>query len=707
MALAQVARFESLNKENYDTWRMFMEALLVKNDMWQYVNGTCVKPEVMAGNAASTEAARKWEQNDAKARSDIVLSISSTELKQIKGCGTSREVWLRLKDTYQSKGPARKAALLRQLTTLKMHGNCDARAHLNQFFDVVDKINEIGVEIDSDLLSTMLLISLPSEFENFRCAIEARDSLPPLDVLRVKITEEADARKSIAGGDASNAMYAKKSFQRPRRKPKDATGDSNTGGFRYKCHKCHAVGHKAIDCKKQKKDSPSAQKVSQPTENKTDATMLTSEAYLTGTAKTGKWCLDSGATSHFCLETHKFDANMSIEDERLNLASKNSIQIKGKGTARLHANVHGESRVIRLEDTRLVPDLRVNLLSVSKITDHGYKVVFNKNQGLVLDQNGDVKLVANKTNNLYIVEEPVNETAVAEEGRTSSTVQSTVDWHRRFGHLNARDLQQAIRQGRVKGASPENLSSDDCSVCLEGKMTRAPFPVRSDRSTGILDLVHTDLCGPMRTTSMGGAKYLLQFIDDSSRWGQVYFLKRKSDVFQALQDFVVMMENQTGKKVKVLQSDNGKEFVNAAIDDFLKKRGILRRLTVPYCPEQNGVAERRNRTLVEMARCLLLQSNLPPRFWAEAVNTANHIRNRCPTKSLDGKTPFEAISGKVPDVSYFKEFGQRTLILNNGPGTGKFDSRGIIGFLVGYSDTAKGYRVWIPEEAKPSSYHGT
>lgn len=131
MALAQMTRFESLNKEKCDTSKMFMEALLVKNDMLQYVNGTYVKLEIMPNNAASEQAARIWEQNDAKARSDIILSISSTELKQVKGCATSREVWLRLKNTYQSKGPARKAALLRQLISLKMQDNSDVRMYIS------------------------------------------------------------------------------------------------------------------------------------------------------------------------------------------------------------------------------------------------------------------------------------------------------------------------------------------------------------------------------------------------------------------------------------------------------------------------------------------------------------------------------------------------------------------------------------------------
>ncbi|CAL1680763.1 unnamed protein product [Lasius platythorax] len=467
--MAQVRRFETLNKENYDTWKMFMEALLVKNDMWQYVNGTKVKPEIQVGVPESVNAARTWEQVDAKARSDIVLSINASELKQIKGCTTSRETWLRLEAVYQSKGPARKAALLRQLITSKMHTDSDVHEHLRHFFDIVDKINEIGVEVDQDLLSTLLLISLSKEFDNFRCAIESRDALPSLEVLRVKISEEADARKSVVHDSTSNAMLAGKRYRKPQKKPKNPS---------------------------------------------------------------------------------------------------------------------------------------------------------------------------------------------------------------------------------------ENSSSNGCEACLEAKITRSPFPIKSDRTTAVLDLVHTDLCGPMRIPSIGGAKYILHFIDDCSRWGQIYFLKSKSDVFQALKEYVVMIENQTGKKIKCIQSDNGKKFVNSDIDGFLKERGIVRRLTVPYSPQQNGVAERRNRTIVEMARCILLESGLPPRFWGEAVNTANYVRNRCPSKSLDGKTFFEALSGKIPDVSHLREFGDHVFVLNNVPGLGKFHPRGIPGIFVGYSDTSKAYRIWIPEKER-------
>lgn len=180
-----------------------------------------------------------------------------------------------------------------------------------------------------------------------------------------------------------------------------------------------------------------------------------------------------------------------------------------------------------------------------------------------------------------------------------------------------------------------------CKVCLEGKMTRTPFPKESNKVSEMLDIIHSDVCGPMRVESIGKAKYFIEFIDDHSRWSEVRFLRHKNEALQATKEFIALAEKQTGKYVKCFQSDNGLEFTGKDFDNLLKDRGITRRLTVPYNPEQNGVAERRNRTLLDMARCLLAQSGLPPKFWAEAVNTANYIRNRCPSKSLQGLTPYQ------------------------------------------------------------------
>ena len=218
MNTSGLTRIETLNKENYDTWKMQMEALLIKNDAWSYVNGDAVKPE-LGENNANQRAVEAWIRNDNKAKSDIILSISPSELKQVKGCSTSREVWLKLEGIYQSKGPARKATLLKQLTLQRMEDYGDVREHVSKFFDAVDKLNEMEVAINPDLLAIMLLYSLPPNFENFRCAIESRDELPSPETLRVKIKEESDARKNDAPNTTQNAMLANRGAKY-RSKPK-------------------------------------------------------------------------------------------------------------------------------------------------------------------------------------------------------------------------------------------------------------------------------------------------------------------------------------------------------------------------------------------------------------------------------------------------------------------------------------------------------
>jgi IS30 family transposase len=174
--------------------------------------------------------------------------------------------------------------------------------------------------------------------------------------------------------------------------------------------------------------------------------------------------------------------------------------------------------------------------------------------------------------------------------------------------------------------------------------------------------------------TMEDAKYFIEFIDDASRWCEVRFLKSKAKTFNATTEYIALVENQKGK-VKCLQLDNCGEYTGKEFDNYLNKRGITRRLTA-YNPKQNGTEERKNHTLPDMVRCLLKESNLPNSFWAEAVNTANHLRNRLPTKSLNGRTPYEVWTDKVPNISHFRVFGARVFYLDREPGRGKFYSRG-------------------------------
>jgi len=195
-------------------------------------------------------------------------------------------------------------------------------------------------------------------------------------------------------------------------------------------------------------------------------------------------------------------------------------------------------------------------------------------------------------------------------------------------------------------------------------------------------------------------RFFVTFVDDSSRWCEVYFLSQKAGVLEAFKRYKAHVERQTGRSIKILQSDNGGEYCNQEFDALLADCGIERRLTVPRTPQQNGVAERMNRTLLDMARCLLLQSGLPPTFWAEAVATACYIRNRCPTSTLKGKTPCEVWTGELPRLSHMKTFGSTVYVLNKDTSKDKFGARSNKGIFIGYPRESKGYRVWLPDSRK-------
>ncbi|KRZ88014.1 Retrovirus-related Pol polyprotein from transposon TNT 1-94 [Trichinella sp. T8] len=258
-------------------------------------------------------------------------------------------------------------------------------------------------------------------------------------------------------------------------------------------------------------------------------------------------------------------------------------------------------------------------------------------------------------------------------------------WHRRLGHLSCGSM-KLLQDGQATGIPSDAITKTDCC--------RLPFPKSATkRSEEVLELVHSDICGPMQVASVGGARYFLSFIDDFSRKSFVYFLKHKNEALPKFKDFIAIVERQTSKRVKCLRTDNGREYVNNMFAEFLMRIGIRHERTIPETPQQNGVAERMNQTFVEKARTMLIDANLSPDLWAEAVGTANYLRNRCTTKALRKMIPEEAWSGRKPNLAHLKVFGCLAMVHVPSGQRKKWNPKSEERIFVGYCETSKGYRT--------------
>ena len=193
---------------------------------------------------------------------------------------------------------------------------------------------------------------------------------------------------------------------------------------------------------------------------------------------------------------------------------------------------------------------------------------------------------------------------------------------------------------------------------IAGKMHEKNHPKKTIISTKRpLELLHMDLFGPPTYDSLGGKKYCLVIVDDYSRYCWTFYIKRKSETQKIFIDFATLIQRQYDSKILAIRSDNGTEFKNYTMDEFLSGEGIFHQYSAAYTPQQNGVAERKNRTLIDMARTMLAEFNSPYHFWAEAINTACHSSNRLFFRPLMNKTPYELLTGNKPNVSYFRVFG--------------------------------------------------
>ncbi|GJW30664.1 retrovirus-related pol polyprotein from transposon TNT 1-94 [Tanacetum coccineum] len=269
-------------------------------------------------------------------------------------------------------------------------------------------------------------------------------------------------------------------------------------------------------------------------------------------------------------------------------------------------------------------------------------------------------------------------------------------WHRRLSHLNFGTINDLTRLDLVDGLPKFKYGKDHlCSACERGKSKKASHPLKlvpSDHSK--LELLHMDLCGPMRVASINGKKYILVIMDDYSRYTWVYFLYSKDETPKIIKKFIAQAQLNYKAKVCKIHTDNGTEFKNATLKAHYEKLGIMQQFSIARTPQQNGVVERRNQTLVEADRTMLIFSRLPEYLWAEAVATACFTQNRSIIYTRHNRTPYELLHGRKPNVEYFHVFGSLCYLTNDRDDLGKMKPKADIGVFIGYSKTSRGFRIY-------------
>ncbi|GJS96833.1 putative ribonuclease H-like domain-containing protein [Tanacetum coccineum] len=361
-------------------------------------------------------------------------------------------------------------------------------------------------------------------------------------------------------------------------------------------------------------------------------------------------------------------------------------------------------RNLVFDDVAFVKELgHFNLFSISQICDKKLNVLFTEKECFVVssdfkmpDEN-QVLLKVPRQHNMYTFD---MKNVVSSKAYTCLLAKASSDeaklWHRRLGHLNFKNLNKLVKDNLVRGLPSKSFKNDHtCVACQKGKQHKASCKAKIDRYvTHPLHTLHMDLFGPTSVRSINHASYCLVITDDCSRFCWVFFLAKKDETSNILKTFIKQIENQLNQKVKIIRSDNGTEFKNRVMLEFCGEKGIKQEFSNARTPQQNGVAERMNRTLIEAARTMLADSHLPTTFWAEAVNTACYTFNRVRVTKPQNKTPYELLFGHKPILSYIRPFGCHVTILNTLSPLGKFDEKSDEGFLVGYSVNSKAFRVY-------------
>lgn len=672
----KIQKLPILTEDNYSTWRDRLKSLLQQRKLWDTIEpGYNEDDEDDNGELTP----RKLTKNN-DALNLIKQATNDYTFHFIKKETRARTAWEILSKTFCDYSAIDVVDLMDNLFLMRKTDDQSMMQYIVRNEEVLEKLEEAGVEFKDSVKGAMLLRGLPrDEYKMFIMQFRVNDEQmsaanvkgrlikegrkEKLKQLMKEDTKKEDSEdedqpkayrtKHQSGNYSKSNQYQQSSNNNSQNYQKRGQGQENnqerrqsSSSWSPQCFFCDGMGHvirywPKLREKKAQKIGGAAKQVNYE-EGKESEKKEDPEPKDGGAAKVVKfralqakrsnvplernkmyeWVGDSGATHHmtpFREIIENFNPNVVGTVE---VADGEFIEAKGAGKITMLVSDECGEWKLQFNEVIYVPDLDSNLISIIQLDNKGFEIKIKNGILMVMEKEDTLFKAKNNYGDAYILncnEYVVNnmnkkkEENSKEHGKFGSAkARRTVLWHDRLGHMTS-----------LPPVCGKEKCPPECEVCPQGKMNRKKFTLSTSRGSDCLDLVHSDVMGKISPPTIAGCKYVVTFLDDFSRYSQIYLMKEKSEVFGHFKNFVAAAEAILEKKLKRFQSDNGTEYRNENFKEYTQERGIQHRFSVVRTQQQNGRAERLNKTLFNIVRCILIKANLPKYFWGEAVMYAN------------------------------------------------------------------------------------
>ncbi|KAJ9510201.1 hypothetical protein QJQ45_015674 [Haematococcus lacustris] len=720
-----------LDKDNYAIWAIRLRGMMEEAGVYYVVeNGLATAPPALANDATpaqhaahASQRARVAADNAAnlKARGIILRYVSDHHARAVAAVPTAQEAWDQLAAEFVQVSIARQSQLQMQLSQLRMQADETVAGFFARTMLLRDELTSAGCPPSDHSLMLAVLNAMPPEFK-----------------IATQLLRFARDHGSFARPASPSLAQAQLSPNRPRGSSPSRSRGDGAGG---------RSADSADSSMQQQSDTEQVnvlymartnrfpmlsrtEPVATPVPGHLVPENMTDEEFLDFYARMPRWVIDSGANRHImpwrsCLtDYHAFDPPIQLQLG----GTGSSIDVVGEGTTFL-TNSAGEQWAV--SGVLHAPAAAYCYLSVSELTRAGVSLHFHGDNcdmigrgnppewqmtirkappGVYLwhiravaegrcvmgygDQEDDTHLY--DPDNIY---NPLPHALHMQPNELDPQV-----WHQRCGHASFSVLTRMQREGMVHGVPVRReafaeaaCNSAICPGCAMGKQhRRVHFDLSTNAQpvTAALGLVHMDVCGPMPHVGRDGSRYIATFLDEHTGLSVIQLLPSKDLVPAAIQRVITELETQSGHRCKALRSDNGSEYSNKTLRDWCSSKGIQQQFSAPYCPEQNGKAERLNRTIMQATRSMLLSAQLPPGFWVDAALKANYVRNLLP---ITGQpvTPWEAFYRRKPNLSALRVFGATAWVYVTQPNRNKLQPKAVKGIFLGYAVGSKAYKLWV------------